>query len=142
MQTPGPLEELTGGKVNRGGSPLKLVEDVRKGFSFERSERTYKLLGFTLDQVAESVGIPKRTLHRRKQEGARLLPSESEKMLRLARVGAAAIDVLGSREKAKVWLRSPIPSLGGSTPASMLDTEVGTQAVLEVLTRIEHGVYS
>lgn len=123
-------------------TPLRLVAEVREGFLFVRAERAYKRLGFTLEEAAASVGLPPRTLHRRKKARARLEPSESEKMLRLARVGAAAIDVLGDEGKARRWLREPIRALGGATPASLLDTDVGTQEVLDVLTRIEYGVYS
>ena len=120
----------------------RLVEAVRRGLPFARAERAYRRLGFTLEEAASSLGLPPRTLHRRKAEGARLGRSESEKMLRLARVGAAAIDVLGDEELARRWLRAPLQALGGVTPASLLDTDVGAEAVLDVLTRIEHGVHS
>lgn len=138
----GIIEELTGAKRGRRGSPLSLIDEVRDGFPFERAERAYKRLGFTLEEVAESVGVPARTLHRRKKEGSRLDRTESEKMLRLARVGAATIDVFGDEENARQWLRSPILALGNATPASLLDTDIGAQEVLDVLTRIEHGVFS
>lgn len=120
----------------------RLVEEVRRGLPFTRAERAYKRLGFTLEEVASSLDLPPRTLHRRKAAGARLDKTESEKMLRLARVGAAAIDVFGDEELARRWLRTPVQALGGDTPASLLDTDVGAEAVLDVLTRIEHGVYS
>lgn len=136
------IEELLGQRQKRKSASLGFVDGVREGFPFARAERAYKRLGFTLEEVAASVGVPARTLHRRKTSGARLDSSESEKMLRLARVGAAAIDVFGDEEKARLWLRSPIRALGDATPASLLDTDVGAEAVLDVLTRIEHGVYS
>lgn len=143
MAATGLIEELTGERRRgRRGTPLSLVDEVRDGFPFERAERAYRRLGFTLEEVADSVGVPARTLHRRKKEGARLDRSESEKMLRLARVGAAAFEVFGDEAHARAWLRSPIRALGHVTPASLLDTDVGAQAVLDVLTRIDHGVYS
>jgi len=143
MRASGLIEELTGDRQrDRSGGSLKLIQEVREGFTFARAERAYKRLGFTLEEVADSVGVPPRTLHRRKQTGARLDRTESEKMLRLARVGAAAFDVFGDEELARAWLRSPIRALGDATPASLLDTDIGAQAVMDVLTRIEHGVYS
>jgi hypothetical protein len=57
-----------------------------------------------------------------------------------ARVRAKAIDVLGSEEKADCWLRAPNRALGGRQPLGILDTEEGTQEVLNVLVRIEYGV--
>lgn len=142
MRTSGLLEELTGTRQGSHVGSLKLVDAVRSGFHFSRAERAYKRMGFTLEEVAVSVGVPARTLHRRKKEDARLLPSESEKMLRFVRVAARAMDVLGTEANAKAWIRSPIPALRGATPASLLDTDIGTEAVLDVLTRIDHGVYS
>ncbi|MCW9708829.1 MbcA/ParS/Xre antitoxin family protein [Fodinibius salsisoli] len=51
-------------------------------------------------------------------------------------------EVFGSPENFNRWLKSPILALGKTTPLSHLDTEDGVQAVLDVLARIEHGVYS
>jgi putative toxin-antitoxin system antitoxin component (TIGR02293 family) len=50
--------------------------------------------------------------------------------------------VLGTREKATLWLESRNRALGGAPPLSLLDTDIGTQAAEDVLTRIEYGVYS
>ena len=56
-------------------------------------------------------------------------------------VTARAIEVLGSREKALRWLRTPIPSLSDRTPLSLLDTSDGIEQVAMVLGRIEQGVW-
>ena len=55
---------------------------------------------------------------------------------------AQAQDTLGSLEKAKSWLSLGNRSLGGVTPLSLLDTDIGAQAVQDVLGRIEYGVFS
>ena len=67
---------------------------------------------------------------------------ESERVLRVARTLTRATEVLGSAEKARRWMRKANRALGGESPLSMLDTDLGTQAADEVLTRIEHGVFS
>lgn len=87
------------------------------------------------------LAIPLRTLTRRKAE-RRLRPEESDRLVRLARILAQAVDVLGSTEKASQWLQRPNRALGGETPLSLLDTDLGSRQVEEVLGRIEHGVYS
>lgn len=53
-----------------------------------------------------------------------------------------AEDVLGTKEKAQRWLKSPIRALGGVTPLSLLDTDAGAEQVDIILGRIEYGVYS
>ena len=40
------------------------------------------------------------------------------------------------------WLNSPCGALGGKIPAKLIETPEGFQQVLDVLGRIEYGVYS
>lgn len=121
---------------------LEVIQEIRRGLPFARVERVLERLGFSIDEASESLGMPRRTLYRRRAERQRLDASESEKVLRLTRVAATAADVLGDEERARLWLRTANRALGGVTPASLLDTDVGAEAVLDVLGRIEHGVYS
>ena len=43
---------------------------------------------------------------------------------------------------ARQWLEEPNRALGGASPLEMLDTDVGAEAVRDVLGRIEDGVFS
>ncbi|MGH7857479.1 MAG: antitoxin Xre/MbcA/ParS toxin-binding domain-containing protein, partial [Candidatus Binatia bacterium] len=63
-------------------------------------------------------------------------------LYRLARVGAMAVRVLGSEEKAGRWLHRPNRALGNESPLSLLDTAIGAREVEDLLGRIEHGVVS
>ncbi len=78
---------------------------------------------------------------RRESDFGRLSPVESERFLRLVRIVARAEHVLGARDAALDWLRTPNPALGGEKPISLLDTGIGADAVNEVLGRIEYTVY-
>lgn len=59
----------------------------------------------------------------------------------IVEVTLRAMEVLGTREKALRWLNSPVPSLGGRTPLSLLDTPEGATQVQDALGRMEHGVW-
>jgi putative toxin-antitoxin system antitoxin component (TIGR02293 family) len=121
-------------------NPLSLVDLIRAGVPWSLYRGVVTGLGLT-DQVAACVlHIPPRTLARRK--GGRLEPGEGERLMRLVRLVAQATDVLGSQTKAVRWLEAPNRALGGATPMSLLDTDIGTQAAEAVLTRIEYGVFS
>jgi putative toxin-antitoxin system antitoxin component (TIGR02293 family) len=72
----------------------------------------------------------------------RLSPEESERLYRLAKVLASAESVLGSKDKARHWLNSPNRALGEVAPLCLLETESGTDEVMNVLGRIEYGIYS
>lgn len=84
------------------------------------------------------LGITGRTSQRRRQQGI-LAVEESDRLYRMARVVERAIDVLGSQESARLWLKDPLPILKGSAPIAMLGSEAGSQAVEQQLGRIEYG---
>ncbi len=60
---------------------------------------------------------------------------------RLVDVTARAIEVLGSREEALRWLRTPVRALANRTPLSLLTTTEGVTQVEDTLGQIEHGVW-
>ena len=53
-----------------------------------------------------------------------------------------ALEVLGSAEKAKSWLAASNQALGGFSPDGLAQSPEGIQAVLQVLGRIEHGIFN
>lgn len=100
-----------------------------------------RLPRITQSDLARALGIPERTLVRRKREGT-LSPGESAKLVRFARVVERAETVFEDADAALGWLQSPCAALGGVTPLSLLDTEIGADSVLDTLGRIEHGVFA
>jgi uncharacterized protein (DUF2384 family) len=50
-------------------------------------------------------------------------------------VTARAVEVLGSREKALRWLRTPVRSLGDLTPLALLDPPGGIERVQDASAR-------
>jgi putative toxin-antitoxin system antitoxin component (TIGR02293 family) len=91
------------------------------------------------DDVAGALRLPARTWARRRKT-QRLDADESDRLVRLARLATAASQVLGGEAKAAAWLRRPNRALGGDPPLALVDTDPGTQEVLDVLGRLAHGV--
>jgi putative toxin-antitoxin system antitoxin component (TIGR02293 family) len=60
----------------------------------------------------------------------------------VAKTIAQTVEVLGSIDKARVWLKSPNRALGGEVPLDLLDTEIGASQVDEVLLRLNYGIFS
>ena len=71
-----------------------------------------------------------------------LTPSESDRTVRVARVYAGAVEMIGDRDKATEWLNTPNRALGGERPLDQLDTDTGARMVEDILGRIAYGVYS
>ncbi len=114
---------------------------VRQGLPSASVDAVVRITRITQSELAHALAIPERTLARRKREGA-LSPEESAKFVRFARVVERAETVFEDPDSALNWLQSPNASLGGVTPLSLLDTDIGADSVLDTLGRIEHGVFA
>jgi putative toxin-antitoxin system antitoxin component (TIGR02293 family) len=119
----------------------ELRERVRAGLPYAALASVVARLSMDQDEITGVLHLTPRTLARRKAQGV-LDPDESDRLVRFARVIAQATEVLGTLEKAALWLRRNNRALGGSPPLEMLDTEIGARAVEGVLLRLEHGVVS
>jgi putative toxin-antitoxin system antitoxin component (TIGR02293 family) len=133
---------LLGGRKTLGASPRTegdFIALVREGLPFASFRSATAALEFSLEDVEDTLHLSSRTLQRR--AAGRLSPVESERVLRLLRVVARAERVLGTRRIALDWLSAPNRALGGERPVRLLDTDLGADQVLQVLGRIEFGVY-
>ncbi|WP_058557153.1 antitoxin Xre/MbcA/ParS toxin-binding domain-containing protein [Thiohalocapsa sp. ML1] len=122
-------------------SELEWVDLIRRGLPAPALDALARNAGLAKADIAAAVGIPERTLARRKQEG-RLHAEESSRLVRLARVIARAEQVFEEPAAAIDWLKSANAALGGATPLSLLDTDIGAEGVMDTLGRIEHGVFA
>ena len=141
---PHSIVTLLGGKQVLPHPPktsLEWVEVIRKGISSAALEALAKSVEITQTELANALGIPDRTLARRKKEGA-MSSDETAKLIRLARVVERAEQVFGDLETGLDWLKTPNASMARARPISLLDTDIGTESVMDTLGRIEHGVFA
>ena len=137
------VEALLGGRGVlrvKPRSSLDWVAIIRQGISAAAVDALTASVGVTQSQLAAALGISERTLARRKKEGT-LNSEESAKVVRLARVVERAEEVFEDLDTSLEWLKAPNAALGGATPLSLLDTDIGAEGVLDTLGRIEHGVF-
>lgn len=119
-----------------------ILKAIETGFPWKTFERFVKNIGLPAERVADVIGIPRRTLARRKIE-ERLKPDESDRLLRLARVLGSALDLFdGDREAATLWLTDVNIALGGVAPLEFARTEVGAGEVDNLVGQIQHGIIS
>ena len=138
------IEALLGGtKVLqvKQRTALDWVLVIRQGLSSAAVDSLAKTLRVTQSELAAALGIPERTLARRRKEGA-LNSEESAKLVRLARVVVRAEEIFEDFDTAVDWLKSPNAALSGATPLSLLDIDIGAESVMDTLGRIEHGVFA
>jgi putative toxin-antitoxin system antitoxin component (TIGR02293 family) len=133
--------------LNTEKSQLSSAEAIAIGLPIDAMVRVKKVVGLSDEQMAQIVGMSRRTLSRRLQQAKmdktkRLTPTESDRLYRLARIIALAVDVFGDEKEAQDWLKEPKNALSGQTPIEALKTEPGAQQVDLLLGRIEQGIFA
>src|ERR1700690_1308588 len=133
------IAEVLGGRKVLGRSVksfAELAEMIRKGLP----SGSLIVLGEKLDlknaALSRNLGIPQRTLTRRLSRHSRLTAAESDRAVRLARVYATAVEMIGDEDKAAKWLQTPNRALGGEVPINQVDTDLGAREVENVIGRI------
>lgn len=92
--------------------------------------------------LAEYLAIPQATLHRRAKQG-RFKVDESDRLYRFAEILKSTTDLFeGDRQQARQWLLHPVKGLGGRRPVEMLTTSAEAGSVLDLIGRLEHGVFA
>lgn len=150
------IQEILGGERILGqkvSNEQDLIKIVRFGLPQAALEALSEEFELSTDLVVATLSLQTPdSIHHMKQiqanassaadEQVRLSVDESDRLLRLARVAATAVDVLGDRREVSAWSQTPNRALGDVTPLSQMDTDVGARQVERILGRIEHGVFS
>jgi putative toxin-antitoxin system antitoxin component (TIGR02293 family) len=129
-------------KPKKGGafSTLDLADAVSRGLGVETVDVVCNLVA-PGDATLRHRIVPKATLARRRRAaGRRLSPDESERVARLARVWAFALDVWKSPAAAQRFLSQPHMLLRGRIPRELAaETEIGARAVENILGGLKYG---
>jgi putative toxin-antitoxin system antitoxin component (TIGR02293 family) len=120
----------------------ELIREVMRGFSYQTLVAFETNSGVSVPALAETIGIPERTLARRRVAG-RLAPEESERLLRLSSIFEKAVELFeGDVSSAVNWIATPKRALENQSPLQYARTEVGARQVENLIGRLEHGVFS
>jgi putative toxin-antitoxin system antitoxin component (TIGR02293 family) len=139
------IAEILGGRKVLGKAiknPGDLADLVRTGLPAGSVSALAGRLNLGNGVLSRKLGIPQRTLTRRLSHGSLLTAAESDRTVRIARVCAIAVEMIGDQDKAIEWLGTPNRALGGERPLDQLDTDTGARMVEDILGRIAYGVYS
>lgn len=129
-------------KVTLGSRTVSSARDlelaVQEGLPSELVEVTIERI-FPGDPNTRYQIVPRATFARRLKNGERLSAQESEKLQRIARVFAMAIDVWGNEEDAREFMAKPHPMLDDRTPFEASLSEIGAREVESILGRLLFG---
>jgi putative toxin-antitoxin system antitoxin component (TIGR02293 family) len=135
------IQALLGGESMTGPvrTDLDLVRLVRRGVPTQAVDHFLSASHLTFNAIEGHV-MARRTFKRRQDADQPLDPVESDRLLRLVRIVAAAEETFVDPAKALSWLGRENRALDGLTPLSLADTDLGARGVETLLGRIGHGI--
>ncbi|MCJ0742484.1 type II RES/Xre toxin-antitoxin system antitoxin [Pedobacter montanisoli] len=135
-----PLSVVFGGQF-ANPTDFELLNLARKGISKKTLLALAKKLSLTIEDLATVLHISERTLQR--YTPSTLIKTEyADKAIELARLYERGAEVLGSSTAFTDWVKTPNYAINGEIPFNLLDTSIGFDIILDLLGRIEHGVFS
>lgn len=121
---------------------LSFIEITETGFPIAVAQRVQKRLNLSNKQFSNMLSLSESTFQRRIKNKSSLSTGESEKVVDLSKIIAKGQDVFENEEDFKTWLNSPVLALGNKKPLDLLGSSIGREEILNVLFRIEHGIFS
>ena len=121
---------------------LSLMDITEKGFPISIAQRIQKRLNLSNKQFSQMLNLSESTFQRRVKNKSLLSVGESEKVVDFSKIIAKGVDVFEDESDFKTWLESPVLALGNKKPIDLLVSSIGREEVLNVLFRIEHGIFS
>lgn len=115
------------------------IEVIREGLDSAWLVAISKTFRLTRPALSSIVHLSASTLDRRLKDRSQLDSIASERLDRIAQVAVLAESVFEDEQVAADWMAANNDALGGKTPLSLCDTELGARQVRRVLHAIEWG---
>lgn len=122
---------------------FQIARRINAGFPTSTIGRLARELDVSDKQVLRVTNIPESTFHAHKRDRKPLSAEASSRVYRIAKATEAAEAYFeGDKDAARRWLAHPKVALGGAAPIEFARTPEGSDYVIKLLSRMEHGVIS
>ncbi len=113
----------------------RVLLELRSERGLIDARRLASFLKVSVNQVARAVGVSRQLLYRH-PDAPKIQPRAAE----LERMLADLIDLYGSEEAARAWLKTPTPIFGGRSAWELIQSEPhGLTAVRMVVENLKEG---
>lgn len=120
---------------------MLIISLIREGVPYSLFSLIQYVTPFNENDWADILEISTKSLQRYRQTSKQFKPLQSEKIIEMAEVTKAGLEVFDNMDQFKLWLDTPNFSLGNLTPMELLKDSYGKEMVLGELTRINHGIF-
>lgn len=140
------ISEALGGRKVLGKSiktTFEFADIIKQGLPAGSVFFLQKQLNLGDKEYSATLGVSDKWLGRyRKESHKHLSTNMGDRLYRIARIFKLAEEVFEKKSAVNRWLHRPQTGLNERVPLDLLQTEVGTKEVEELLYRIEYGIYS
>lgn len=136
--------EIMGGQETMGKAVTNtadIIDLAVAGMSTKVIRAVQTRARFSNKEISEFLNISPST-YQRYHTKKKLKRDESEKLFHLSSIIAKGIIIFGSEEQFSQWLHLDNIALGGRKPITWLSSHIGREEILNVLGRIEYGIFS
>jgi len=120
---------------------MLIIVAIRTGIPYSLFDLIQHYTPFSENDWAGFLDISTKSLQRYKNAAEHnFRPLHSEKIIEMAEVTKAGLDVFGDIEKLKLWLNTPSYALGSLKPIELLKDSYGKEMVMSELNRINYGI--
>jgi putative toxin-antitoxin system antitoxin component (TIGR02293 family) len=121
---------------------MMIINAIRAGIPYSFFKLIQMYVPFSENEWAGFLDISTKSLQRYKTAGNfNFKPIHSEKIIEMAEVTRAGLEVFGDIDKLKRWLNTPNFALGNLKPVELLRDSYGKDMVMSELVRISHGIF-
>lgn len=126
------------------------IDIIRAGIPARRVGELSSAMNISKEALIDSLGLSRATINRKVLREQPLSPEESERVMGMqaligqvqAMVDEESAPGFNAAQWLASWLSSPLPALGGATPASFLDTVEGQKYIGNLLDMTRSGTYA
>ncbi len=121
---------------------LELEALLERGLRPEALQTLKEATDLSFQTLASIARISYESLNRYRKSGKALPPEASTHLYEFARLFERTLEVIPVPSEAQAWLREPVLALGNRSPLETLGSSLGAQRVMQILERLDEGVYS
>jgi putative toxin-antitoxin system antitoxin component (TIGR02293 family) len=122
---------------------MTVINTIKRGINYKLFSYIKDRCPFSEEEWASFLGISTKSLQRYALSQTHIFkPIHSEKILEIAEVCDAGMEVFNDKDDLYAWLTKPAFAFDYEAPMHFMDSSYGTQLIYNQLKRYAHGIFA